>query len=70
MKCTLLHPCDCERNSQRAGEFPPQSASNAEMFPFDGVIITGANRTPLPMICLIPVIKFVHPVYEMFMNGL
>ena len=29
----------CEGNSPVAGEFPSQRASNAEMFPFDDVIM-------------------------------
>ena len=30
----------CEGNSPVTGEFPAQRASNAEMFPFDDVIMT------------------------------
>ena len=34
----------CAGNSPVAGEFPAQKASNAEMFPLDGVIMNGSDQ--------------------------
>ena len=36
----------CEGDSPVTGEFPAQSASNAEMFPFDDVIMTKIPPPP------------------------
>ena len=47
----------CEGNSPVTGEFPAQRASNAEIFPFDGVIMLNIFRAITWMCNYIPIVN-------------
>ena len=63
----------CEGNSPLTGEFPTQRAGNAEMFPFDDVIIEGSRGgvtiSSPPFRCIFPFFTVVKIYYAIASLG-